>query len=139
MSKSLILAHVEQGLLPVDNLCALTPLLANRKDPESPLLLNHIDRQELWRRWGFASMTDYIARTGIPPEVQQRNTLLFLTDERTRAVFGGERNRAARALLEKLLSENPATMPGFEFIRRVEQIFAVLNRNGDSSERTGAQ
>lgn len=132
MEKNYIIHLVDNGMLPVDTLCVLTPMLAKQKDKVAPELLNYIDRCHLWRRWGFRDLSDYVLQTGIPEVVLRCSTTLYLISELDKPCLNREHNRKAKLAIERLYEDRPMGMTGLEFADRLEGILNELTKNEDS-------
>lgn len=132
MEKNYIIHLVDNGMLPVDTLCVLVPLLSKQKDRAAPELLNYIDRYQLWRRWGFGDFLDYVSRTGIPEAVLRCSTTLYLISELDKPCLNREHNRKVKQAIVRLYEDRPMGMTGEEFADRLEGVLNELKNNGDS-------
>ncbi len=127
MTADCIIKQVEAGRLPEDFLCVMTPTLANQKDPVAAELLILICKRELWRRWGFKSMEDYIAQAGVPEAIMRSVALNLMIDELDQPYMRMDRSKEAQNAVVRLCGDGPFDMSNEVFSARYLRARELLN------------
>ena len=126
MTDNCIIRQIEEGRIPEDYLCVLTPMLARQKDPVAADLLIHIDRRRLWQRWGFAGMEDYITQADVPEAILRCVALTLMIEELDQPYMLSGRNSGARQAVVRLCGDGPFDISHDEFSRRRQRALALL-------------
>ena len=132
MTSNYIINMVERGMMSVDQLGVVTPILAKQRDPLAFELISYIEHHKLWIRWGFDSFTDFLIKTHVPEIVLQCSTAQMLADQlhdpsSTKWMTGG-----ARKVADQILEDNPARLKGEEFMARLERFLAEQQKIVDA-------
>ncbi|MEI7901528.1 MAG: hypothetical protein WCK89_14855 [bacterium] len=120
------LRQIETGGMPVDTLRLMVQILAQQKDPAAPDLLIYIGKNSLWRRWGFASLDDFIVRTRVPEAVLRCIAVYLLLEELDKPYMRTSSSAEARMAIIRLFEDRPLDIDHDEFSGRRQQALDLL-------------
>lgn len=128
MTKNCIIKQIEAGRIPEDQLCVLTPVLANQRDPVAADLLIYIGKLELWRRWGFESLEDYIEQAEVPESIMRCVAAYLLAEDLHQPFMRMDRGGEARQAVVRLCEDRPIDVSHEEFSKRYHNARELLDR-----------